>query len=699
LICRKHISFLIGLSTFFLLLACQKTDSQQPNSVTIIVDSSTEFTENKSIYISGNFEGWTGGHELYKLAEVNDQFSITLEESQEQLDYKFTLGNWNTVEVSSEGNDITNRTYVFSKPKDTLKLVVENWKGLGSEKELVLPENVEILGDSVYMPQLDRFRRVWVYTPTTYATSSAFYPVVYMHDAQNLFMNETSYAGEWQIDETLDWLQTINGLEAIVVGIEHGNEKRIAEMSPWANKRVENPEGDAYLNFITQTLKPNIDSTYRTKPDKTNTAIIGSSLGGLISFYAGVKHEDVFGKVGVFSPSFWLTDSIYKFAETHTKGIESKFYFLAGDQESEHMVSNMRKMESVLLNNGIDSKHISSKVIEGGQHNEKLWKNEFAEAISWLLNKPLPKERSQYAEYNEVKDAALASGTLLRIDAMASKYITPRPVDIWLPYNYEDVRLSAVEASNTQGNRKKFRVLYMHDGQMLFDANTTWNMQEWQVDEWMTKLSKEKGINDVIIVGIHNIAEERWQDLYPQKSFYYLPDKDQQNVNDISGSRGYVLNGDNYLRFITKELKPYIDSSFSTFSDRDNTYVMGSSMGGLMSMYAYSEYPEVFSRAACLSTHWVGAQPKDDNPFPEAIFAYMDKNLPESGDNKIYFDYGDQTLDAHYPQYAPRVDAILKQKGYTDENSKNLFFEGTNHSENAWNKRLDKPLLFLLGDN
>jgi predicted alpha/beta superfamily hydrolase len=123
---------------------------------------------------------------------------------------------------------------------------------------------------------------------------------------------------------------------------------------------------------------------------------------------------------------------------------------------------------------------------------------------------------------------------------------------------------------------------------------------------------------------------------------------------------------------------------------------MGSSMGGLMSMYAISEYPQVFEGAACLSTHWVGAQVVEDNPFPEAIFSYMENNLPEAGNHRLYFDYGDKTLDEHYPQYAPRVNEILTQKGYTDKDSKNLFFKGEGHSEDAWNKRLDQPLEFLL---
>ena len=171
------------------------------------------------------------------------------------------------------------------------------------------------------------------------------------------------------------------------------------------------------------------------------------------------------------------------------------------------------------------------------------------------------------------------------------------------------------------------------------------------------------------------------------------------SLRDISGNADFKLNGDNYLKFLVKDLKPYIDNMFSTIPDRKNTYVAGSSMGGLMSMYAISEYPDIFKGAACISTHWVGARPVENNPYPEAIFKYMEANLPKAGDHLLYFDYGNKTLDEHYPQYAPRVDAILKQKGYTKSDSRNLFFEGTDHSENSWNQRLDEPLLFLLGNN
>jgi predicted alpha/beta superfamily hydrolase len=239
----------------------------------------------------------------------------------------------------------------------------------------------------------------------------------------------------------------------------------------------------------------------------------------------------------------------------------------------------------------------------------------------------------------------------------------------------------------------------MHDGQMLFDATSTWNKQEWKVDEWASKLMTAGDVEDFIVVAIHNIPELRWQDLFPQKAFEFVSDLDKKNVKDRNGNQNISLNGDNYLRFLVKELKPFIDKNLSTKPGKENTFVMGSSMGGLMSMYAISEYPEVFGGGACLSTHWVGAQPIGNNPLPEAIFQYMEQNLPNAGSHKLYFDYGNKTLDQYYPQYALRVDEILNEKGYSDKDSKNLFFEGEDHSENSWNKRLDESLVFLFEKN
>ena len=282
-------------------------------------------------------------------------------------------------------------------------------------------------------------------------------------------------------------------------------------------------------------------------------------------------------------------------------------------------------------------------------------------------------------------DAQLFSGKLMRMDSFPSKFIKSRPVDVWLPESYS--------------KENKYSVLYMHDGQMLFDSTTTWNKQEWKVDEWASKLMKDGKTEDFIVVAIHNIPELRWQDLFPQKAFYLLNEAEKKIIKLQSNhiKQGNILYGDNYLKFLVEELKPIVDSEFSVHENMENTFVMGSSMGGLMSMYAISEYPNIFSGAACISTHWIGAAPIEDNPLPKVIFNYMKSYLPDSSTHKIYFDYGTETLDAHYPQYSTTVNTILTKKGYTEANFKNFKFEGTDHSENSWNQRLDIPLTFLLG--
>ncbi len=284
----------------------------------------------------------------------------------------------------------------------------------------------------------------------------------------------------------------------------------------------------------------------------------------------------------------------------------------------------------------------------------------------------------------KLRGVSLAAGELQRIDDFPSKFIRPRNVDIWLPEDYS--------------SDKKYAVLYMHDGQMLFDSTTTWNKQEWMVDEIASKLMKEGKTRDFIVVAPWNISEIRHSNYFPQKPFESLPEKTRDSLFKEAGKQNHGLqlgsvNSDNYLRFLVEELKPFIDGNFSTLTDKDNTAVMGSSMGGLISMYAISEYPEIFGSAACLSTHWIGTYSNVNNPIPEAFFDYMDKNLPDFNTHKMYFDYGTTTLDAMYLPYQARVNAVLKKKGYKT----NLRFEGAAHAENSWQKRIDKPITFILG--
>ncbi len=287
----------------------------------------------------------------------------------------------------------------------------------------------------------------------------------------------------------------------------------------------------------------------------------------------------------------------------------------------------------------------------------------------------------------ELKDINLSSGTIQRIDSFPSKFITPRTVDVWLPDDY--------------AKDKKYAVLYMHDGQMLFDATKTWNKQEWKVDEIVSTLVKEGKIKDIIVVAIWNIPEMRFTDYYPKKTLELLSENVRDSLFNETKKRGDTLSlndfqADNYLKFMVNELKPHIDKYYSTLTDYQNTFISGASMGGLISMYAVCEYPEVFGGAACISTHWPGIMPSDNNPVPATFFSYMNTNLPSPKTHTFYFDYGTETLDQYYPQYLGDIDSIFFGKGYTEKNYMNLEFEGADHSEESWNRRFDIPLTFLL---
>ncbi|WP_136667098.1 alpha/beta hydrolase [Flavobacterium sp. H122] len=229
-------------------------------------------------------------------------------------------------------------------------------------------------------PQLMTSKKIWIYLPQNYTETKKKYPVIYMHDAQNLFDKSTSFSGEWNIDETLDSLHA----ETIVVGIEHGNDKRIEELTPYKNEKHGGGNADNYLDFTVSTLKPYIDKKYRTIKKPESTTIAGSSLGGLVSYYAVLKHPDFFGNAIVFSPSFWFSNDIYSLTEKSPK-TNAKMYFLCGDSEDDSMVYDLSKMTDLLKLKVNSPSQIEIQVIEGGQHNEKLWREAFPKAYLWLL--------------------------------------------------------------------------------------------------------------------------------------------------------------------------------------------------------------------------------------------------------------------------------------------------------------------------
>ncbi len=247
--------------------------------------------------------------------------------------------------------------------------------------------NVQILNKIFNIPILGRERMLRIYLPPDYFLSNKKYPVLYMHDGQNLFDDSTSFVGEWGVDETLNQLAKTTGLSLIVVGIDNGQEKRMNELSPWKNEKYGKAEGEIYMDFIVQDIKPYIDQTYRTLSDQENTAIMGSSMGGLISHYAIFKYPEVFSKAGIFSPSYWYSEEVYKFSQSTKLNSHSKLYLLIGGKEGIEEVDCVKKMYDHLSSQHVSQKNLQLKVVADGEHNERFWKAEFKEAILWLFSK------------------------------------------------------------------------------------------------------------------------------------------------------------------------------------------------------------------------------------------------------------------------------------------------------------------------
>jgi len=261
------------------------------------------------------------------------------------------------------------------------------------------------------------------------------------------------------------------------------------------------------------------------------------------------------------------------------------------------------------------------------------------------------------------------TGEIYRYADFPSKITDARNIDVWLPPNYD-------------GDKgEKYPVIYMHDGQNLFDPKQSFSKVDWGIDETMTRLIKENKINAAIIVGIWN-TPRRTIEFMPQRAFD-VRDKTKRKDKNTAES-------DKYLQFLVAELKPFIDKTYRTKTDRKNTFIMGSSMGALMSLYAVGEYPDIFGGAGCLSTHFTLGN--------GVMLYYMEKYLPSPKKHKIYFDYGTKGLDANYEPYQLKADELMRKKRYRQgKNWITRKFVGDDHSEKSWRKRVDIPLTFFLG--
>jgi enterochelin esterase-like enzyme len=278
----------------------------------------------------------------------------------------------------------------------------------------------------------------------------------------------------------------------------------------------------------------------------------------------------------------------------------------------------------------------------------------------------------------------VAAGRIQRIDSIQSAYVDSRPVDILLPEGYSFT--------------KKYPVLYMHDGQMLFDSTKTWNGQEWLVDETLARLNRQRKLPQMIVVGIWNNGPYRRSEFFPEALIDSVGDPIRSELlRDVLSLRPRA---EAYVRFIVEELKPFIDRTYGTFPEKEYTFIGGSSMGGVISLYAACRYPNVFGGVMGLSFHsplvpvdkiTTELETEVISRFPE----FLMRNLPPKNSLRLYLDYGDQTIDAFYKPYQEKIDAVLRSKGWKSPYWETRFFPGTDHSEKAWSRRFEDALLFI----
>ncbi|TDE18589.1 alpha/beta hydrolase [Dyadobacter psychrotolerans] len=355
---------------------------------TLRIELKTPPTDKRPVYITGNFCKWLPDLEKYKMEEdavghYSFQFPADLELPY-PLEYKYTRGGWDQMELDNYGQPQGNR--VIDPNEGIVKDFVTRWETDSTEKASLSPI-IEVLSETFEIPQLNKKRRVHMLLPHDYYENpDRHYPVLYMTDAQNLFGEGSPY-GNWEIDKSLTKLAGEDKANVIIVAIDHAGEERIQEFSPYDNPRLGKGLGLQFLRFVKDTLKPFVDKEYRTKPDRLNTGMGGSSVGGLLAIYAALMFPDVFGRLMIFSPSLWISQRIYFDAIHFFEPFETRIYIYAGGKEGANMIPNVNKLQETLRGQGFGYSRvkINTSIDPKGKHNEKRWSEEFPLALKWLF--------------------------------------------------------------------------------------------------------------------------------------------------------------------------------------------------------------------------------------------------------------------------------------------------------------------------
>ena len=344
--------------------------------------------DDRPVFITGNFNKWNPKDATFVLKNI-DNNTYTIEIDDEQLpaiiEYKYTRGGWGNVEIDRFGNITPNRK--IKKGDAPNEDIVEKWRiNWGPFKEDFSPIGA-IISEKFFIPQLNRTRKIWALLPYNYHKTDKTYPVLYLQDAQNLF-NEGSAFGNWEIDKKMSILAEYGRGDVIIIAIENGSEDRIKEYILDNDSITKNAEGKKYIRFLADTLKPYVDSVYRTKPEREFTGIGGSSLGGLISIYSGFLYPEVYSKLLIFSPSLWVNPE-NNFPQMNFKNpYEIKVYMYGGEMEGSQMTERIALFEKTLEsweNSHSIQFEFKISINDEGKHQEFYWSQEFPRAVEWLF--------------------------------------------------------------------------------------------------------------------------------------------------------------------------------------------------------------------------------------------------------------------------------------------------------------------------
>jgi predicted alpha/beta superfamily hydrolase len=348
----------------------------------------TDALNTRPVFVAGNFNNWAAAHSDFRMQPTDrpGEFRLEIELADElsAVEYKYTRGGWETVELGAYGQYAANRYKAVGNGWHHIDYV-DRWAGGSLHYNDTYLPRIEVISESFEIPQLIRTRRIAALLPHNYYESDQRYPVLYLQDGQNLYDDYAPY-GSWGVDKRLAMLSELGMGDVIIVSIDHAQEQRMAEFTPSFRTKLGHGDGKKYVRFLADTLKPYIDDHFRTKPEARHTGIGGSSMGGLISIYAGLMYPEVYDKLMIFSPSLWVTPEIpYELVDL-TNEFDGRIYLYGGEKESATMVTNLERFRGNLARQSEAHDVIFNLAIDpNGQHNEARWGEEFPKAIQWLF--------------------------------------------------------------------------------------------------------------------------------------------------------------------------------------------------------------------------------------------------------------------------------------------------------------------------